>query len=251
VTAYSVLPPPTGSISFLENGVTAQGTVAYFPYSASPNPWTYLNGKLPVTIDTPGTYTFTASYPGDGNYMAAQTTLSIPVVVSDQTFQITPPIANVTISAGQTGTTNVTLAAVDYFAGLVNVTCTLPGAMAEATCPASSANLGNLTTATAPLTIATTAPHAVTSSAAEGRGPYGIAVLACVFLLLPIGFRRKLPLAMLFAVLVVGFNGCGGVNQTQTKTQQDPGTPPGTYTVTVTASSMNITRTSTFTVTVE
>lgn len=247
VTAASVLPPPTGNIVFLENGVTIQGTVAYFPFSDSPNPWTYLNGQLPVTINTPGTYTFTASYPGDGNYMAAQTTFSIPVVVSDQTFQITPPIPNVTVTAGQTGTTNVTLTAMDNFGGLVNVTCTLPSAMAEATCPASTAALGNNTTASAPLTITTTAPHALTSKLESGALPYGFAVLACVFLLLPIRFRRKLPLLMLFVVLVVGFEGCGGGSHAQ----QDQGTPAGTYTVNVTAKSMNITRTSTFTVTVQ
>jgi len=247
VTADSVLPPPTGNIVFLENGVTIQETIAYFPFSDSPNPWTYLNGQLPVTIDTPGTYTFTASYPGDGNYAAAQTTFSIPVVVTDQTFQITAPVANVTVTAGQTGTTNVNLTAVDNFGGVVKVTCTLPAAMAEATCPASSAALGNNTTATAPLTITTTAAHALTSKLERGAPPYGFAVLACVFLLLPIRFRRKLPLLMLFAVLAVGFNGCGGGSQTQ----QDQRTPKGAYAVNVTATSLNITRTSTFTVTVQ
>jgi hypothetical protein len=247
VTADSVLPPPTGSIAFLENGVKAQGTIAYFPYSDSPNPWAYLNGELTVTIDTPGTYTFSASYPGDGNYAAAQTTFSIPVVVSDQTFQIAPPIPNVTVTAGQSGATSVTLTAVDTFGGVVNVTCTLPVAMAEATCPTSSAVLGNNATATAPLTITTTAPHNLTSKLEPGAPPYGFAVLACAFLLLPIGFRRKLPLLILFVVLAFGFNGCGGGSHAQ----QDQGTPPGTYTVNVTAASMNITRTSTFTVTVQ
>jgi Pro-kumamolisin, activation domain/Bacterial Ig-like domain (group 3) len=252
VSAYSVRSAPTGPITFLENGAAASGTVAYYSLNgtvALNGAWTYLNGQLPVTINTPGTYIFSASYPGDGNYAAAQTPYSITVVVSDQTFQITPPIANVTVTAGQSGMTNVTLAAVDNFGGVVNVTCTLPAGMAEATCPASSAVLGNITIATAPLTITTTAPHTVTSSAAESRGPYGIAVLASLFLLTPIKFRRKIPLAMLFVVLAVGFNGCGGISQT--KTQQDPGTPPGTYTVTVTASSNDITRTGTFTVTVE
>jgi hypothetical protein len=192
-------------------------------------------------------YTVTASYPGDGNYMAAQTTFPITVVVSDSTFQITPPIANVTVTAGQSATTNVTFTAVDYYGGVVNVTCTLPAAMTEATCPPSLAALGNNTTATAPLTITTTAPHAVTAKLERGRGPHGYAVLACVFLLLPIGFRRKLPLAMLFVVLAVGFGGCGGGSHTQ----QDQGTPPGTYTVTVTATAQGITRTGTFTVTVQ
>jgi hypothetical protein len=141
----------------------------------------------------------------------------------------------------------VTLTAVDYFGGAVNVTCTLPAAMTEATCPAASAALGNNTTATAPLVITTTAPHTLTAKLERGRGPYGYAALACVFLLLPIGFRRKLPLAMLFVVLAVGFVGCGGGSSPA----KDQGTPPGTYTVSVTATSSNIMRTGTFTVTVE
>jgi len=247
VTADSVLPPPTGNIEFLENGVAIQGTIAYTPYSDSPNPWTYLNGNLPVTINTPGTYTLTASYPGDGNYAAAQTSYAITVVVADQTFQITPPIPNVTVSPGQSATTGVTLTATDNFGGVVKVTCTLPTAMTEATCPASSAALGNNATATAPLTITTTAPHTVTSKLDRGAPPYRFAVLACVFLLLPMGFKRKFPLLILFVVLAVNSNGCGGGSQAQ----KDQGTPPGIYTVMVTAMSMNITRTSTFTVTVQ
>ena len=250
VTAASVRPAPTGAVTFLENGTAVPGTVAYVKLNGTPalnGAWTYLNAELPVTIDTPGTYTFAASYPGDGNYMAAQTAYSVPVVVSDQTFQITPPIPNVSVTAGQTGTTDVTVSAVDNFVGLVNVTCTLPAAMAEATCPASTAALGNNTTATALLTITTTAPHALTSKLERVAPPYGFAVLACVFLFLPMRLRRKLPLLMLLVVLGVGFNGCGGGGQAQ----QDQGTPTGTYTVAVTVASSNITRTSKFTVTVQ
>jgi hypothetical protein len=251
VTAASVRPAPTGAVTFLENGTAVPGTVAYVTFNGTPalnGAWTYLNAELPVTIDTPGTYTFTATYPGDGNYMAAQTAYSVPVLVSDQTFEITPPIPNVTVTAGQTGTTNVTLTATDNFGGVVNVTCTLPAPMAEATCSALGAALGNNTTATATITITTTAQHTLTSKLERASPPYGFALLACVFLLFPIGFRRKLPLLILFVVLAVGFNGCGrGGGQAQ----QDQGTPPGTYTVTVTAASSNITRTSTFTVTVQ
>jgi hypothetical protein len=255
VTADSVRPAPTGSITFLENGTAVSGAATYFPFSDSPNPWAYLNAQLKTSIDTPGTYTFTASYPGDGNYMAAQTQYSLNVVVSDSTFQITPPIANVTVTAGQSGTTNVTLAAVDYFGGLVNVTCTLPAAMAEATCPAASVTIGNTTTATAQLSITTTAPHTLTASvrtpgARGGKLPYGSAVLACVFLfLLPVGLRRKAWLLILIVVCVVGSGGCG--KSSQSTTTKDQGTPAGTYTVNVTATSMNITRTGTFTITVQ
>lgn len=255
VTADSVLPPPTGSIAFLENGAAASGIVAYSPFSGSPNPWAYLSAQLTTSIDTPGTYTFTASYPGDGNYMAAQTQYSVNVVVSDSTFQITPPIPNVTVTAGQTGTTNVTLAMVDNFGGLVNVTCTLPATMAEATCPATSVAIGNTTTATAQLTITTTAAHPVTASvnppaSRGGKLPYGSAAVACVFLfLLPVRCRRKAWLLILIVVCVAGSGGCG--KSSQSTTAKDQGTLPGTYTVNVTAVSQGITRTGTFTVTVQ
>jgi len=248
VTAYSVRPPPTGDIEFLENGATVPGTIVYFPFSGSPNPWAYLNAQLTTSINTPGTYTFTASYPGDGNYMAAQTSYSLTVVVSDSTFLMASPIPNVTVTAGQSGTTNVTLTKVDTFGGVVNVTCTLPVAMTEATCPATTASLGNNTTAVAQLTITTTGPHTVAASQAGGKRSNGFAVLACVVLfLLPAGFKRKVALVILIVVCVAGAGGCGKGNQTT----QDQGTPPGTYTVSVTATSSNITRTGTFTVTVE
>jgi len=189
----------------------------------------------------------TASYPGDGNYMAAQTAYSLTVVVSDSTFQITPPIANVTVTAGQSGTTNVNLSKVDTFGGVVNVTCTLPVAMTEATCPATTASLGNNMTAVAQLTITTTAPHKVTASLERGKPPYGFAVLASILLLLPIGFRRRAWLLVLVVVCVAGAGGCSEGSQPPT----DPGTSPGTYTVNVTATAQGITRTGTFTVTVE
>jgi hypothetical protein len=253
VTAYSVLPPPTGNIVFQENGATAQGTIAYTPFSGNPYPWAYLNGQLTTTISTPGTYIFTASYPGDGNYMAAQTAYSVSVVVSDTTFNITPPIPNVTIAApGQTGTTTVTLAAVDDFGGGVNVTCTLPAAMTESTCPAVTTGLGNNTTATAQLTITTTGPHSLAANQPGGKRIYGAGALAFALLLfLPIVRKKRIFVALLVLVSISGFAGCGGSLGSGGSPPQDPGTPAGTYTVTVTASSMNITRSGTFTVTVQ
>ncbi len=210
VTANSVLPAPTGNLAFFENGAAVPGTIAYASFSGGSYPWAYLNGRLKTSIDTPGTYTFTSSYPGDGNYMAAQGTYPITVVVSDSTFQIAPPIPAVAVIAGQSGTTSVTLTKVDTFGGTIDVTCTLPSAMAEATCPATTVLLDKNTTATAVLTITTTGPHALTAGLQRGRRPYGAAVLVCVLLfLLPIGVRRKLPLAMLLILCVVGSSSCG------------------------------------------
>lgn len=253
VTTASALPPPTGTIAVLANGTLAPGVMSYNSFSGAPYPYAYFDGTLAVTINTPGTYIYTASYSGDANYLASQSTSNVTVTVVDTTFNITPPISNVTITTpGQTGTTSVTLAGVDSFAGMISITCTLPAAMTESTCPATSATLGNTQTATAQLTITTTAAHQLTLGRASGKRPYALAALACVFLwFLPVGWRRKTPLAMLCLVSVVAFGGCGGGTRESTAPKTDPGTPAGTYTVNLTATSMNITRTGTFTVTVQ
>jgi hypothetical protein len=257
----SILPAPTGTMSFLANGNPAQGTIAMIPMNGNYSGgfgsygFGYLDGQLAISIDTSGNYIFTASYPGDAHYAGSQSLYPVNVTVQDTTFNIAPPIANVTIAApGQAGTTTVNLAAVDNFAGLVNLTCALPAAMTEATCPAVSAGLGNNSTAAALMTITTTAPHTVTASAAGGKGLYGLGVLAfCLLFVMPGSRRWRLSMALLLLACVAGFEGCGGgaSGGGGTKTQTDPGTPAGTYTVNVTATSSGITRTGSFMVTVQ
>jgi hypothetical protein len=216
----------------------------------------YLAGTLAATIDTPGNYVFTASYPGDANYLGSQSGYAIPVTVVDTTFKLVTPLSNMTIAAaGQSGSIPVTFHAVDSFAGQVTVTCTLPAAMTEATCPAVSANLGANTAATAELTITTTSAHAATLSSSPGKGlGYGVLVWLLLFAI-PGSRRRKFPLGLLVLVCMAGFGGCGGGGGTgrgsSSGQQMDLGTPVGTYTVNVTATSINITRTGSFTVTVQ
>lgn len=253
----SVLAAPTGTISILENGSPAPGTPALNPFNGSYSGgfsslgFGYLQETLPITIDTPGSYTFTASYPGDAHYAGSQAAYPLAVTVQDTTFNITPPVPNVTIAApGQSGTTTVTLAGVDNFAGQVAVTCTLPAAMTEATCPSATAVLGNVSTAAVPLTITTTGPHKLAQNHVPGMGAYGFGVLACTLLFVFPGRRqRNLFAGLVLLACLASLGGCGG-SSTPT-TQTDAGTPAGTYTVNITAASMNITRTATFTVTVQ
>ena len=252
VRDQSILLAPTGIVTFLENGNPPSGTLVMYTQNGSgsldPANYGYLDGTLAISIDTPGTYTFTASYAGDAHYLGSQSPYSLSVLVTDTTFNITPPIPDMTIAApGLSGTTTLTLAGVDNFLGTVKVTCTLPAAMAEAGCPAVTASLGNNTTATAQLTITTTAAHSLTASRTDGKGLYGFGVLACAFLLiLPGSRRRRFPFVLLLLACFIGFGGCGGKN-----TLMDSGTPAGTYAVNVTATSSGITRTATFNVTVQ
>lgn len=252
----SILQAPSGTVSIFENGSPASGTAVNSVWNGSGSldelGFGYLETQLATTINTPGTYAFTAYYAGDTYYSGSVATYPLSVIVEDTTFNITPPIPNVTISApGQVGTTNVTVSGVDNFVGQVSVTCTLPAAMAEATCAAMNTNLGNNTTANAPVTIMTTAPHSLTASRTGGAGLYGFAALACVFFFaIPGKRRRRLPLALLLLVCIAGFGGCGG-GSGGGGNQMDQGTPAGTYTVNVTATSSAITRTGSFTVTVQ
>jgi hypothetical protein len=113
VYAYSIQQAPTGTISILENSNPAPGTISYTPrngafsgnYSSGIFQWAYLAGALNGTIDTPGNYTFTASYSGDQYYLGSQSPYSLLVTVLDTTFNISTPIPNVTITVpGQSGT---------------------------------------------------------------------------------------------------------------------------------------------------
>jgi hypothetical protein len=263
VYTESILQAPTGTISILENGSPAPGTIVYGPRNGSFSSGyiAYLAATLNSSIDTPGTYTVTASYGGDTYYLPSQGDYAIPITVVDTTFNIASPVPNVTIPApGQSGTTTVSLAGVDYFAGQVTLTCTLPAAMTEATCPTVTVSLPppgivpKTATATATLTITTTAAHQEAANRMPGLGGYGAVAMAGIFFLFGMSGvrRRKLPWVLLLLVCVAGFAGCGGGGVYTTVTPpMDPGTPAGTYTVNVSAASMGITRTSTFTVTVE
>jgi subtilase family serine protease len=262
VYAWSIQQAPTGTISILANGSPAPGTISYDPrngsftgnYSSGVFQWAYLAGALNLSIATPGNYTFTASYSGDQYYLASQSPYSLLVTVLDTTFNISTPIPNVTITApGQSGTATVTMVGTDNFLGPINVSCTLPAAMTEATCPSVTANMGS-GSVTAPLAITTTAPHQVNADRRTSAGLYGFGILAGVFLFtIPFSNsgirRRKLPLALVLLGGVAFIASCGGGSTPPP--QMDPGTPAGTYTVSVTATSSGITRTGSFNVTVQ
>ena len=249
----SIFQAPTGTISILRNGAPASGTLQPYSLNGSYNPlgFGYLGARLTTAIDAPGVYTFTASYAGDAYYTGSQAMWPLTVTVLDTTFNISSPIPNVTIAApGQSGTASVTLVGTDNFVWPINVSCALPAAMTEATCPSVTATILGSSVA-AQLTITTTAPHHVAANRRTGMGFYGFGVLAGVFLFTIPGIRRRrLPLALLLIGCVALIASCGS-SSGGGGGYTDPGTPAGTYTVNVTATSSGITRTGSFNVTVQ
>ena len=251
---------PTGVITIQENGVTASGTetttLTNGSYTGGFSGLTFANlsGSLATEIDTPGTYIFTASYAGDNNYLGSQSPFPIKLIVQDTTFQISGTISNITLKAGTTGTALVDFSGVDNFAGQIQVACSLPAAMKEATCSASSAALLSGSSTSSSVTITTTAPHQIAENTKPQFGGSTV-VIAGGLVLFVFGRRgrRCLLLLVLVAVVCGTLPGCGGGGSSNRSGMgnTDPGTPVGTYTVNVTASSNDIIRTASFTVTVQ
>jgi hypothetical protein len=256
VYAWSVLQAPTGTITILQNGAPPTGTILtnyrngsfMGNYSTGEFSWAIVSTLLTLTINTPGTYNFTASYPGDAYYTGSQNQWPLTVNVLDTTFNITQPIPNVTISSpGQTGTAMVGLVGIDNFFAPVTVSCTLPAAMTEASCVSATVNLSNA--ATASLQITTRGPHAVGASRVARAGilQFGLFAGMILFVAVPGIRRRKLPQVLILFIAIGIAASCGGGSTPPL----DPGTPPGSYVVNVTATSSGITRTGTFQITLQ
>jgi len=93
-----------------------------------------------------------------------------PVGTANTDFNIVYPIQNVTVSAGNTATTSVALVPVGGFTGTVALNCTLPASMAGATCSTSNVALGGWSSATALITIHTTASVAALERGSDKTG---------------------------------------------------------------------------------
>ncbi len=169
------------------------------------------------------------------------------------------PLTPATIAAGASSTSTITIAALNGFAGTVNLTCAItPAAAARpATCafnPAAVTGGAGTSTLTVSTTAATTA-----SLTPKSRGVF-------FAMLLPIGGlallgtgitsrKKKLFGFLLGCVLFSGLiflSACGGSSSGGGGGTGHPGTPAGTYTVTVTgtgpAGALVHTTTLTFTV---
>jgi Pro-kumamolisin, activation domain/Bacterial Ig-like domain (group 3) len=250
---------PSGTVQFFNGSTPISGTVSYsrLPY----DPTTFASAALQATLTTSfsaaATDSITAQFGNDPNYAAATSpAVSVTVTSAPAGFTLAASPASISIaSAGQSGTTTLTVSPTNGFTGTVNFTCTVPAAMKEAGC---SLNPVSLTTSgTTTLTVTTTAPHTVGSlfRIPSGWFPLGGGIVLLFVLTLSIAAkRRRLKLSLGFAALCLvaamavgcggGSSGGGGGSTT------DPGTPAGTYSVTVTGTSGSITQTANVSVTV-
>jgi subtilase family serine protease len=162
-------------------------------------------------------------------------------------------------SAGDAGTSTITVTGVHGFNGTVNLACTPPASTTVAiTCSIPGSVTISGANATATLTINTAIAHAMMGSSSAPGHPPGVGGFAVAgggmlvgLLMMGVPSRcRRCSVALgvsLLALTLLG-SGCGGGSSTS---HSVPVSPTGSFTVVVTAVSGSITRTVNISVTVE
>jgi trimeric autotransporter adhesin len=121
----------SGVVTLQANGVTL-GSGTLVPTATSTGK-TYAGANINVAGSQlqPGVNTITATYAGDVNYNAATTTF--PLTLSQATFSLSTSAINLT--AGSDGTAVVRATPLSQFTGVVNLSCTVTSAPANAVSP--------------------------------------------------------------------------------------------------------------------
>jgi hypothetical protein len=216
---------PTGSIAYM-SGTTVLGMANLTNGTAT----------APVVFSTPGPTMVTANYSGDAsNPPTVSNAISIAIATPDFTSSASPSSA--TVTAGQSATFTISVVPSGGYTGTLQLSCgTLPS---KAACSFSSPTLSVTSgaSATAQLTISTTAP----TIARSDRPDTSLSALAGVgllcFVLVP-GCsrrgRRHLVLSVFFIVVGAGMfstiAGCGAAQSSS----GTPGTPAGPQTISIT-----------------
>jgi hypothetical protein len=227
----------TGTVTFY-SGSTTLGTGAI---------GTNGTATLTTSFATANTYSLTATYGGDSNYLGSTSTAVAEAVVVPS-FSVTASQASLTIARGATGATTLTFTPVGGYSGAITLACgTLPS---KATCtfsPSTVTLAGAVVTDTLTIGTGTVTTSLLTApQRSGGSGTYSAQILwlpASMLGLLGLARRRKLHIAlpkMLLAgifVLSLGaglgaITGCSsGSSSTSNYTNA---TPVGSYSVPVT-----------------
>jgi hypothetical protein len=265
VSASGIGTGPTGVVTFSSGG-TVLGTGPLISGTAS-NGTTQSTATFDATQLAAGQYNVTASYPGDTNYTASNSTAVALNLVAD--FSVANRgITSQTVVAGGTAQYINDIAVTPFFgfSSMVNLSCTVPANLTKCT-----VNPNSLTTSSgvniASVVVTTQAHGLVPPSWPRVRfisWPQSLPVLVFAILLSVIllrfartrrqRFAGALPLAGLILFLTLQTIGCGGGTSYTPPPPPPPppaGTPAGTYTVTVTATSGTLTHTTTLTLVVQ
>lgn len=229
VSSNGGIPTDGENVTFL-SGTTSLGTAPLKSGVAA----------LTTTSLPAGPDSITAAYGGDTSF-AGSTSTAINQVVMDFTVAASPSLQ--TVTAGQNGSTSITVTPQNGFNSAVAFTCAVQPA--GPTCSLSPTSV----TPSAPTTTLTVVTTASSASHRQKSNPFvpgtALAVVLCLF-----GFkkRRRLQLILLLAASITGLSLINGCGSTSTVTTQQS----AIYTVTVAATAVSMdTHTATFVLTVD
>ena len=151
---------PTGTVTLQANGVTL-GSTSIIVQGAQSNGLVLGYATITIAGDQlkQGANTLTATYTGDGNYVAG--TASVVVTNSKATFSLSASPISLTAGSTTGDTTTVRVTPLNDFTGVVNLKCAVTsepaGAISPVTCAApATVNVSGLGAAAGTLTVNTT-----------------------------------------------------------------------------------------------
>jgi Bacterial Ig-like domain (group 3)/FG-GAP-like repeat len=185
-------------------------------------------GSAALVVDTSklalGSYSYTASYSGDGNFSGSSAGSATQFAVTN--FHVTASPGAVTVSAGGTGTVNVSVATTTGFNGTVDLTCSGLPTGAQCSFAPASVSLAGASSATSVMTV-TGGGAAIVPGIffMERQAPIGPVALGVVFCALMLAMARvvlaedrrrnaavlvRVGAGALFLIAGAAFGGCGG-----------------------------------------
>jgi hypothetical protein len=236
----------TGAVNFLDGSTSiGSGTVS--------------GGKATVSTSalTAGTHSITAQYPGDATFAPSASALLSQVVNPSGDFGVSVSPTTLSLPAGQSGTSTITVSPLAGATFAVNLSCgTLPAKLSCSVSPASVTQDGtNPKTATVMIgTVLNSALPAAPPVPQFPRYPVALSVCGLLAVLLFAARQQTNPAprrAFLVAALLVAACGIGSCNGGGSSAGSS-GTTPGTYPITLTGVSAAgaLTHSTTLTVTV-
>ncbi len=150
---------PTGSVYVYASGYYIATLTLNAPSTGITSSF---NGQLNSSSIPQGVNQITLQYEGDSIYNPSAYTLNSgsPITNTLADFTLIPSLANVPVTAGNSGTASIYLTSVNGFAGAVNLTCTATGVTCSIPASATLTSGGNTS-----ITLTLSAP----SSAANGN----------------------------------------------------------------------------------